>query len=50
MGTLWFDIEDSRVGLVMCNLVGKPFMYGPHRLAIAPAEKHTGVPQCNHCW
>ena len=49
-GTLWFDIEDSCTGLVMRNLVGKPFMYGPHRLAIAPTEKHTGVPQCNHCW
>jgi len=48
-GTLWFDIDDSRVGLIMCNLVGRAFMYGKHRLTVAPATKHVGVPQCNRC-
>jgi len=49
-GTLWFSIDDSRVGLIMRNLVGQAFIYGKHRLTIAPATKHVGVPQCNHCW
>ena len=50
VGTLWFDIEDSCVGLQMRNLVGRSFMYGPHHLTISPALKHVGVPQCNRCW
>jgi len=49
-GTLWFNIEDSKSGLNMCSLVNHAFMYGKHRLVIAPAVKHIGVPQCNHCW
>ena len=49
-GTLWFDIEDSRAGLQMRNLVNRSFMYGKHRLIILPATKHVGVPQCNRCW
>jgi len=49
-GTLWFDIDDSRAGLIMRNLVGCAFMYGKHRLTVAPATKHVGVPQCNRCW
>jgi hypothetical protein len=50
VGTLWFDIEDSRAGLQMRNLVGRSFMYGHHRLTISPALKHVGVPQCTRCW
>ena len=49
-GTLWFDIEDSKSGLNMRSLVNHVFMYGKHRLVIAPAVKHVGVPQCNRCW
>ena len=49
-GTLWFDIDDSRAGLVMRNLVGHAFIYGKHHLIVALATKHVGVLQCNHCW
>ena len=34
----------------MHNLVGQAFMYSKHRLTVAPATKHVGVPQCNPCW
>ena len=49
-GTLWFDINNSCVGLIMCNLVGRTFMYGTYCLTVALATKHAGVPQCNRCW
>ena len=50
LGTMWFDIHDSRGGLSMKNLVGKSFMYGRHRLVIAPAKKQVGLAQCTRCW
>jgi len=49
-GTLWFDIDDSRMGLIMRNLVGHTFMYGKYCFTVAPVIKHVGVPQCNCCW
>ena len=49
-GTMWFDIHNSCGGLSMKNLVRKSFMYGRHRLVIAPAEKHVSLAQCTHCW
>ena len=49
-GTMWFDIHDSRGGLSMKNLVSKSFMYGRHRLVIAPTEKRVGLAQCTRCW
>ena len=49
-GTVWFDVHDSRGGLTFRNLVGKPFMYGKHRLVIAAADKRVSVPQCTRCW
>ena len=50
LGMMWFDIHDSRSGLSMKNLVRKSFMYGRHRLVIAPAEKCVGLAQCTRCW
>ena len=47
---IWLDIADSRAGLNLRNLVGRSFMYGCHRLVLAPAERRTGVPQCDRCW
>ena len=48
--TIWVDIADSCAGRNLRNLVGRSFIYGRHRLVLAPAERHTGVPQCDHCW
>ena len=45
--TVWFDIADSRAGLNLRNLVGHNFMYGKHRLVVSPADRRSGVLQCN---
>ena len=50
MGTVWFNIHDTRGGLKLQALAGRTFMYGKYRLTVGPAEKRVGVPQCTRCW